>query len=98
MEITETQLTGQQAKIDVERAEPKAEEKGQTFSGADRAAVWDDAFLVTFSPADAENPLNWSTRLKWGVTIAVSGTGFVRIMVSTVRLLQHMASWALDLL
>jgi len=46
--------------------------------------IWDEAFLVHFSPGDLENPLNWPTKLKWGVTIAVSGTGFVRIMVSTV--------------
>ncbi|KAF2184921.1 synaptic vesicle transporter [Zopfia rhizophila CBS 207.26] len=47
-------------------------------------AAWDEVFLVTFSPDDAENPLNWSKKLKWGVTAAVSGTGFVRIMVSTM--------------
>lgn len=45
----------------------------------------ESAFLVKFGPDDAENPLNWSTKLKWGVTAAVSGTGFTRIMVSTVR-------------
>ncbi|TVY84583.1 putative efflux pump mfs2 [Lachnellula suecica] len=45
---------------------------------------WDDAFLVTFSQDDSENPLNWSQKLKWGITAAVSGTGFVRIMVSTM--------------
>ncbi|PLB44303.1 synaptic vesicle transporter [Aspergillus steynii IBT 23096] len=47
-------------------------------------AARDEAFLVTFRPDDPENPLNWSKSLKWGVTAAVSGTGFVRIMVSTM--------------
>lgn len=49
--------------------------------------VSDDSntYLVTFGPDDTENPLNWPTKLKWGVTAAVSGTGFLRIMVSTVR-------------
>lgn len=42
-------------------------------------------YLVTFGLDDTENPLNWPTKLKWGVTAAVSGTGFLRIMVSTVR-------------
>ncbi|KAK2873464.1 MFS siderochrome iron transporter 1, partial [Arthroderma sp. PD_2] len=46
--------------------------------------AWDEAFLVTFGPDDANNPLNWSKKLKWGVTAAVSGTGFIRIMVSTM--------------
>ena len=44
-----------------------------------------NTYLVTFGPDDTENPLNWPTKLKWGVTAAVSGTGFLRIMVSTVR-------------
>lgn len=54
--------------------------------GAQVETVFDEAFLVTFGPDDPENPLNWSRKLKWGITAAVSGTGFVRIMVSTVRL------------
>lgn len=50
-------------------------------------AVSDESntYLVTFGVDDTENPLNWPTKLKWGVTAAVSGTGFLRIMVSTVR-------------
>lgn len=44
-------------------------------------------FLVIFGPDDQDNPLNWSTRFKWGVTGALSATGFNRIMISTVRLL-----------
>lgn len=44
-----------------------------------------NTYLVTFGLDDTENPLNWPTKLKWGVTAAVSGTGFLRIMVSTVR-------------
>ncbi|KAH8678313.1 MFS transporter [Xylariales sp. PMI_506] len=43
-----------------------------------------DEFLVVFSPGDAENPLNWSKKMKWAVTAALSGTGFVRILVSTM--------------
>lgn len=45
---------------------------------------WDEAFLVTFGQNDAQNPFNWTKKRKWGVTAAVSGTGFIRIMVSTV--------------
>ncbi|PIG84948.1 MFS transporter [Aspergillus arachidicola] len=44
-------------------------------------AVWDEAFLVTFDQNEAQNPLNWTTKRKWGVTAAISGTGFVRIMM-----------------
>ncbi|QMW25946.1 hypothetical protein G4B84_001191 [Aspergillus flavus NRRL3357] len=47
-------------------------------------AVWDEAFLVTFDQNEAQNPLNWTKKRKWGVTAAISGTGFVRIMVSTM--------------
>ncbi|CAN8095901.1 unnamed protein product [Discula destructiva] len=49
-----------------------------------QGSIWDEAFLVQFAPGDAENPLNWSIKLKWGDTVAVSGTGSVRIVVSTV--------------
>lgn len=59
------------------------EDQGQTIGCPE--APWDEAFLVTFSAGDPENPLNWSKKVKWGITSAVSGTGFVRIMVSTVR-------------
>lgn len=65
-----------------------AEGVGSSGNGDAREEVVSDesnAFLVTFGSEDAENPLNWSTKLKWGVTAAVSGTGFNRIMVSTVR-------------
>lgn len=56
-------------------------EKGVSGSAE---AVWDEAFLVTFDQNEAQNPLNWTKKRKWGVTAAISGTGFVRIMVSTV--------------
>ena len=46
----------------------------------------DAAFLVTFSPDDPDDPKNWSKKIKWGVTLALSATGFNRIMISTVRL------------
>ena len=49
-----------------------------------REPVQNDAFLITFSPGDHENPLNWSKKMKWAVTASLSGMGFVRIMVSTV--------------
>jgi len=61
----------------------QSQSKETTYNAS---AAFDEAFLVTYSPGDPENPLNWSTKLKWGITAAVSGTGFVRIMVSTVRL------------
>lgn len=44
----------------------------------------DETFLVQFEANDPEHPLNWPKKLKWGITAAVSGTGFLRIMVSTV--------------
>ncbi|KAI9723890.1 MAG: MFS siderochrome iron transporter 1 [Chrysothrix sp. TS-e1954] len=43
-----------------------------------------EAYLVTFHPGDSEDPKNWSRGLKWGVTLALSATGFNRIMVSTM--------------
>lgn len=46
----------------------------------------DEAFLVTFGPDNPDNPLNWSKKIKWSVTGALSATGFNRIMVSTVGL------------
>ena len=57
----------------------------------DRAAegreARDEAFLVNFGPDDPEDPKNWSLKMKWGVTSALSATGFNRIMVSTVSLI-----------
>jgi len=53
---------------------------------AEGKEIRDEAFLVTFSPGDPEDPRNWSKKMKWGVTSALSATGFNRIMVSTVRL------------
>jgi hypothetical protein len=76
---------------DVERGSNKEQTTPQakdhsSKAGAQVETVFDEAFLVTFGPDDPENPLNWSRKLKWGITAAVSSTGFVRIMVSTVRL------------
>ena len=45
----------------------------------------DEEFLVAFSPDDPEDPKNWSKAAKWSVTLALSATGFNRIMISTVR-------------
>ncbi|GMF74635.1 unnamed protein product [Aspergillus oryzae] len=49
-------------------------EKGVSGSAE---AVWDEAFLVTFDQNEAQNPLNWTKKRKWGVTAAISGTGFM---------------------
>jgi hypothetical protein len=77
--------------VDIERGSNKEQTTPQvkdlpSKEGAQVETVFDEAYLVTFGPDDPENPLNWSRKLKWGITAAVSGTGFVRIMVSTVRL------------
>lgn len=45
-----------------------------------------EAHLVIFAPGDTEDPKNWSKAMKWGVTLALSATGFNRIMISTVRI------------
>lgn len=77
---------------DIEQGRPEI--AGEDIQLQDNAATKDqaqergdethDAFLVTFGPNDPENPKNWSMKIKWGVTIALSATGFNRIMVSTV--------------
>lgn len=93
MEAKIEQEAVQQSQIDNEKNVPEVgghnlkQDQGKTkhITGSGEA-VWDDAFLVVFGPDDTENPLNWSKKWKWGITAAVSGTGFVRIMVSTVRL------------
>lgn len=44
-----------------------------------------DRFEVTFDgPTDSANPLNWSNRTKWTVTLVLAITGFNSIMVSTL--------------
>lgn len=73
--------TGQTAQ---QQRRPDDNEKNGPEAGTEQH-TWDEAFLVTFGADDAQNPLNWSKKVKWGITLAVSGTGFVRIMVSTVR-------------
>ncbi|KAM5443027.1 MFS siderochrome iron transporter 1 [Microsporum ferrugineum] len=72
--------------LDMKRHDPEQGRGAHTKLIIDsaEAATWDEAFLVKFSPGDAENPLNWSKKLKWGLTAAVSGTSFTRIMVSTM--------------
>jgi hypothetical protein len=69
--------------IRVEEKTPDASEKSQVREGPDKR---DEAFLMAFGPDDSENPKNWTMRLKWGVTGALSATSFNRIMVSTVSL------------
>jgi hypothetical protein len=93
MQDISDQAVAQQGQVDAEKSDPDMrrselkQDQGQIKHTTDRAeGALNEAFLVTFSPDDPENPLNWSSKLKWGVTAAVSGTGFVRIMVSTVRL------------
>lgn len=89
MDVETTEAVHQLGELELhnEQGSPDqgAQDHGRTKPATtDAEGVWDEAFLVRFSPGDSENPLNWSTKLKWGVTVAVSGTGFVRIMVSTV--------------
>lgn len=43
-----------------------------------------NAFLVTFSSGDPEDPKNWPTKTRWAATFALSTQGFNRIMISTV--------------
>lgn len=72
---------------DIEKTAASAAAQSQTKDAHDNVETpWNEEFLVAFSPDDPENPLNWSNKLKWGVTAAVASTGFIRIMVSTVRL------------
>ena len=84
MDVDSEQAAGRQAHVDNEKSGSVMRESGHIDDNTE--VTWDDVFLVTFAPDDAENPLNWSSKLKWGVTAAVSSTGFVRIIVSTVRL------------
>lgn len=96
----QTNLAHEQGQEDIEKIaaevvgssdlEQKNQDQANQSSGnggAREEVVSDESnvFLVTFGPEDTEDPLNWSTKLKWCVTAAVSGTGFNRIMVSTVR-------------
>lgn len=92
---TKCTQVAQRRQDDVEKGSPHigrtdskhGQDQDQTKHPTDSVgAVWDEAFLVVFGSGDAENPLNWSQKLKWGVTAAVSGTGFIRITVSTVSL------------
>ncbi|KAF4629858.1 hypothetical protein G7Y89_g8292 [Cudoniella acicularis] len=46
--------------------------------------IRNEAFLVTFSADDPEDPKNWPKKIKWGVTLALSATGLNRIMISTM--------------
>lgn len=88
MEVEHKQEQQLQSPVDNEKMAVQSgrpdlqEDQGQTTGCPE--APWDEAFLVTFGADDPENPLNWSKKVKWGITLAVSGTGFVRIMVSTV--------------
>lgn len=68
------------------QVEEKGLAKGPYPHGTDSADKREESLLVAFDPDDPESPLNWSTKVKWGVTMAMSATGFNRIMVSTVCL------------
>lgn len=80
----EAHVDNERSVTDVERSDSKQNQGQSKHITNSPEAAWDEAFLVTFDLDDADNPLNWSTKLKWRVTAAMSGTGFVRIMVSTV--------------
>ncbi|KAM0454692.1 hypothetical protein ACHAO4_004504 [Trichoderma viride] len=70
---------------DIEKTAADAAAQFQAKDATDNAETpWNEEFLVEFGPDDQENPLNWSSKVKWGVTAAVSSTGFIRIMVSTM--------------
>lgn len=71
---------------DVEKTAADAAAQLQTKDATQNAETPNEDFLVVFGPGDRENPLNWSSKVKWEVTAAVASTGFIRIMVSTVRL------------
>lgn len=86
MQIISAQLIHQN-QGDVEKTTANAAAQFQTKDATENIETpWNEEFLVVFGPDDQENPLNWSSKLKWGVTAAVASTGFIRIMVSTVRL------------
>ncbi|KAF2623216.1 MFS multidrug transporter-like protein [Macroventuria anomochaeta] len=82
--IRQGHVDNEKGVTDAEKSDPKQSQSQSKHITDSPEAAWDEAFLVTFAADDAENPLNWTTKLKWGVTAAVSGTGFVRIMVSTM--------------
>ncbi|KAL3420381.1 hypothetical protein PVAG01_08880 [Phlyctema vagabunda] len=79
---------------DIEQAQPSRLENIQLDEKAtdglthpQARAVSDDPegpFLVVFPLDDPKNPKNWTSKVKWGVTGALSATAFNRIMVSTV--------------
>ncbi|EHK41305.1 hypothetical protein TRIATDRAFT_84876 [Trichoderma atroviride IMI 206040] len=70
---------------DIEKTAADAAAQFHTKDATENAETpWNEEFLVVFGPDDQENPLNWSSKVKWGVTAAVSSTGFIRIMVSTM--------------
>ncbi|GFP52154.1 probable efflux pump mfs2 [Trichoderma asperellum] len=84
MQIISAQRTHQN-QGDIEKTAAEAAARFQTKDAAENVETpWNEEFLVTFSPDDPENPLNWSNKLKWGVTTAIASTGFIRIMVSTM--------------
>lgn len=81
-----------QNECDIEKTAADAAAPLETKDATQNAETpWNEDFLVVFGPDDPENPLNWSSKVKWEVTAAVASTGFIRIMVSTVScvLLAH---------
>ncbi|KAM0255499.1 hypothetical protein ACHAQJ_005730 [Trichoderma viride] len=84
MQITSTRAA-HRSQDDTEKTAADVAAQSQTKHTTENVeTLWNEEFLVTFGPDDPENPLNWSSKLKWGVTAAVSSTGFIRIMVSTM--------------
>lgn len=74
---------------DIEQARQEAEAADDDIQPAEKVVASTEQrspeFLVLFRPDDQDNSLNWSTKFKWGVTGALSATGFNRIMISTVQ-------------
>lgn len=87
--MAEIVQTSQQALSETEKIAKDTTdlEKGRSHKDATEGQIdQDEAFLVTFIADDPGDPKNWSKKMKWGVTLALSATGFNRIMVSTVHL------------
>lgn len=64
-------------------------EQGYTdLSVTEGKSSQEDAFFVTFSLDDPEDPKNWTKKMEWGVTSALSASGFNCIIVSTVRFIE----------
>lgn len=59
--------------IDVTRSDLEQGHHNKEISGCSMTA-WNEVTLVRFGENEAQNPLNWTKKRKWGVTAAASGT------------------------